>query len=153
MAYKTSELTGARLDQAVAKACGYLYDAAIHDAVVVSLTSGATHVASGECRIIVDRAGKPFTPQTAWAAGHEASVATCAFCPSSDWAHGGPIIERERITVVPNQGAAEEGFEAMIDARGEGPYVVGKPVQEGETYLVAAMRAFVDAKIGEEVDL
>ena len=76
-----------------------------------------------------------------------------AFRPGSLWEHGGPIIERELITVVPNQGAAEEGFEAMIDARGEGPYVVGKPVQEGETYLVAAMRAFVAAKIGEEVDL
>jgi hypothetical protein len=66
------------------------------------------------------------------------------FSPSTNWAHGGPIIERERI---------------MLDGRSR----AGNPINYwcarlapgrlyfGETALVAAMRAYVASKFGEEV--
>lgn len=65
------------------------------------------------------------------------------FRPATNWAQGGPLIEREKITLKPN-----------------GPiwvaYAKGKLVDivypmEGQTPLIAAMRAFVISKLGETV--
>jgi hypothetical protein len=58
---------------------------------------------------------------------------------SREWAHGGPIIERERLELRP-------------DANG-GWYAMGAGYGEGHTLLIAAMRAYADSKFGEEVDL
>ncbi len=59
--------------------------------------------------------------------------------PSTDWSQGGPIIEREKITLVVYWNGLwvaepEEAFESV-----------------GETPLVAAMRSFVKSKLGDEV--
>ena len=63
---------------------------------------------------------------------------------STDWAQGGPIIEREKISVwarddewaaesfVPNQ----QGLECV-----------------GPTPLIAAMRCYVASKLGDEIEL
>ena len=59
--------------------------------------------------------------------------------PSSDWSQGGPIIEREEIQLVPR--ANGEQWSAGIDA-----FVKG-----GDTALIAAMRAYVSSKYGEDV--
>lgn len=59
---------------------------------------------------------------------------------STDWAQGGPIIERERIAVWGDGGLyweAECGW-----AWGKGP-----------TPLVAAMRCYVSSKVGEEIEV
>lgn len=55
------------------------------------------------------------------------------YCPSSDWEDGGPIIEREQITIDWNDGCFAGG------------------TQWGETALIAAMRAYVASKYGGEV--
>jgi hypothetical protein len=60
---------------------------------------------------------------------------------SSYWAHGGPIIEREKITLVVYWNGLwvaepEEAHESV-----------------GETPLVAAMRSFVESKLGDEIDI
>lgn len=68
-----------------------------------------------------------------------------AFAPSSNWAQGGPILERECIDL---------GFEASDDAQGQ--WVANNPVgytQWGDTPLIAAMRCFVCSHFGDEVDL
>lgn len=70
--------------------------------------------------------------------------------PSTDWAIGGPIIERERISVVqefndPNLWSA--GLEFWLDVGFQGN------TETGHTPLIAAMRAYVAAKLGAEVDL
>lgn len=61
---------------------------------------------------------------------------------STDWAKGGPIIEREKIA---------------IDCDDEGSWVASynaKPVAYyGPTPLIAAMRAFVASQFGDEVDI
>ncbi|WP_454751627.1 DUF2591 domain-containing protein [Cupriavidus necator] len=62
------------------------------------------------------------------------------FKPSTDWAHGGPIIERERIGVLPRGG--EWAAWAIEDM---------DPSGTGESALVAAMRAYVASKFGNEV--
>lgn|SRR5574337_843930 len=65
--------------------------------------------------------------------------------PSSDWAQGGPIIEREGIGL--NRGAGSRWM-ANIHTAG-----VDHLVRYGPTPLIAAMRCFVASRMGDEVDV
>lgn len=58
---------------------------------------------------------------------------------ATDWAQGGPIIEREEIEIVPRANGEQW-------AAGIGRFVTG-----GDTVLIAAMRCFVASKFGEDV--
>lgn len=60
---------------------------------------------------------------------------------STDWAQGGPIIEREKISVI-------EGFNDEWQA-GKRPH----KFSYGPTPLIAAMRCYVASKLGAEVDV
>jgi hypothetical protein len=62
---------------------------------------------------------------------------------STDWAQGGPIIEREKITL--RIWEDEDYVHAYIDT--------GKDWSEGPTPLVAAMRCYVASKLGDEVEI
>lgn len=62
------------------------------------------------------------------------------FEPSTDWAHGGPIVERERISLR-DDGGDEWEADDHIHATMHGP-----------TPLVAAMRCYVASKLGEEIE-
>lgn len=64
---------------------------------------------------------------------------------STDWALGGAIIEREGITVAPDD---VEPWCAFID-RGTAEDVI----YGGTTPLIAAMRCYVASKLGDEVEL
>ena len=60
--------------------------------------------------------------------------------PSTNWAQGGPIIEREEIAIFleyPKEWGATDGN-------------YSKP---GDTPLIAAMRCYVASKLGDEVDV
>jgi hypothetical protein len=59
------------------------------------------------------------------------------FRPSICWSHAGPIIERERITLVP-QASAPRHWIANWE-----PIPIGAGPITGPTPLVAAMRAYV----------
>lgn len=77
--------------------------------------------------------------------------APVGFKPSTDWAQGGPIIERERISTRTH---AEPGFNwvAFIDFGGSS--VSGaKARMTGPTALIAAMRCFVASKLGDVVSI
>lgn len=72
--------------------------------------------------------------------------------PSGDWLQGGPIIEREGISLMQlSDGPANPKWAANFE--------IGWHSQEldtphvGPTPLIAAMRAYVASKFGEEVDL
>lgn len=67
--------------------------------------------------------------------------------PSTDWAQGGPIIEREGIGT-----AKAENDEDWIAMR---KYNLARDDLYwcGPTPLVAAMRCFVASKLGDEVDI
>lgn len=60
--------------------------------------------------------------------------------PSTDWAQGGPIIEREGISI----GQTGDGWEATVD---------GCIYVFGPTPLIAAMRCYVASKLGDEVEI
>jgi hypothetical protein len=72
------------------------------------------------------------------------------YAPSTNWADGGPIIEREGIGVVRDD---PQGDLWLADIGGwmSHDYVIGRVVQRGPTPLIAAMRAFVALKFGDEV--
>lgn len=78
----------------------------------------------------------------------------CAlYQPSTNWWIGGPIIEREHINVEAVY-RVNGGWEwcAMI----RHPRIRNRLQPElffANTLLIAAMRAFVDAKIGDEVEV
>ena len=63
------------------------------------------------------------------------------YTPSTDWAQGGPIIERERLQII--------FLFNEWEARGFDFVAVGC----GPTPLIAAMRCFASSKLGYEVDV
>ena len=65
---------------------------------------------------------------------------------STDWAQGGPIIEREYIELVGF--CSSVIWEAVFPGRGEDAVV-----QYGPTPLIAAMRCYVASKLGNKVDV
>jgi hypothetical protein len=70
----------------------------------------------------------------------ESSSDEMHFWPSTDWAQGGPIIEREQIALYlggDDEWMADDGWK-----RATGP-----------TPLVAAMRGYVAMKLGDEVEI
>ena len=108
MKIKTSELTGAALDWAVAKCEG------IQDSEFVR-----THM-------------------DAWPY-------------STDWAQGGPIIEREKIDLNHYRLADKT---AMWEASGSiGAKGAGYLYAVGPTPLIAAMRCYVASNLGAEVEI
>lgn len=70
------------------------------------------------------------------------------WAPSRIWAQGGPIIERENITVT-RDGDICDAYkrEFLFEEDGRDAY------QKGPTMLVAAMRCYVASKLGTEVDV
>lgn len=78
--------------------------------------------------------------------GSFAIHAGARFEPSTNWKHGGPIIERERPTLEPGlHYGGGNTWKAWI--RNES----GFHCAYGQTALIAAMRAYVASKFGEEV--
>lgn len=60
--------------------------------------------------------------------------------PSTDWAYGGPIIERENI-IVSGSNAYIYGPDDSCD------------YASGPTQLIATMRCYVVSKLGDEVEI
>lgn len=107
---KTSELTSAALDWAVAKCEGYTdFDP------------------DEEC--FYDDEGAPFIP-------------------SADWLQGGPIIERESISLMKD---CDDIWQASIG----GCTDLDEPFWQavGSTPLIAAMRCYVASKLGNELKI
>ncbi len=75
---------------------------------------------------------------------------------STDWAQGGPIIEREGIRIAPT--ITRSAWMAQIRHTKNHP-LVAHPVLDGWTNangitpLIAAMRCYVASKLGNTVDI
>ena len=65
--------------------------------------------------------------------------------PSTDWAQGGPITERENMGVKPNIGYEKWSAQVWRNSSPISTY--------GPTPLIAAMRCYVASKLGEEVEV
>lgn len=128
MKHKTAELEGALLDAAVAKAAGI---------TLLATGSSYQHPAKGWT---YDGKGEP-----------------APWSPSTMWAIGGPIIYREGIATgryeyeTPAGQRWHAGHGDDVDG---GAYFSSLDLRyTGPTPLIAAMRAYVASKLGEEVDL
>lgn len=60
---------------------------------------------------------------------------------SSDWAHGGPILEREGISIY------------RMTSDWSAAYNPSGTPQDGPTPLIAVMRCFCRSKLGDEVEV
>ena len=69
---------------------------------------------------------------------------------STDWAQGGPIIERERMTVEFFEDGNYPGGGAWLSTHIIRPYF---NEEIGPTPLIAAMRCYVASKLGDEVEI
>jgi hypothetical protein len=63
------------------------------------------------------------------------------YTPSTNWAQGGPIIEREGMSV----GMVNEYWQAHLSEFGLW--------EDGPTPLIAAMRCYVASKLGDNIDI
>jgi Protein of unknown function (DUF2591) len=122
---KTNELTGAALDWAVAKCMtgGEIFQSGrVAHAVVLHVVGGTT---------------APYFVK-------DSGVVRCAFEPSTSWAQGGPIIEREKIgSLHEAQGVWSASTKWDDPAK----------VFYGKTKLIAAMRCYVASKLGDNIEL
>lgn len=81
-----------------------------------------------------------------------------SFSPSALWEQGGPIIEREKISIelcfsgsyCEGSFATPTGWKAAKYKRGG---ALNEPAFRGPTPLIAAMRCYVASKLGDEVDI
>jgi hypothetical protein len=71
------------------------------------------------------------------------------YTPSTNWAQGGPIIERENITLIKT---FKSGFWTAYLV-GDTTKDFGKRQADGDTPLIAAMRCYVASKLGGKVDV
>lgn len=125
---KTAELTGAALDWAVAIAMGWLKQIAITD------------YGDGQEEVFFFHPVRDDQDEVVHAGGDR-------WKPSTDWSVGGPIIEREGISIDQRKGEPCRAF-------------IGKPINQafamfaphGEP-LTAAMLCFVASRLGDEVDV
>ena len=118
MKIKTKDLTGAALDWAVAKCAGYVEQGVY----------GTPEFRDGEvylcyCDVVLN---------------------SC-YSPTTSWAQGGPIIERERISI--RQWTNVPLVHAYVP-QDNAPWL-----SDGTSPLIAAMRCYCSFKLGDEVDV
>ena len=74
--------------------------------------------------------------------------------PSTVWAQGGPIIEREGIAIdVVRAGWTIDSWVAALVHEDKEFDGVARAEEYGPTPLIAAMRCYVASKLGDEVDI
>ena len=140
---KTSELTGAALDWAVAKCEGDLFESAPtvepQIAKVWPLT-GLVRIENGKRVGYV--VNDPLFKRTKRSYADEGGIRLFVdvWGPSTNWSQGGPIIERERINLEPFSNINGEQWSA--DGEWDSP-----------TPLVAAMRCYVASKLGDAIEI
>jgi hypothetical protein len=143
---KTSELTGKALNWAVGVAEGIQWE--IDDPEV-----GLYHRRSRYDRLVLG--ALDYDIMEDWG--------LTPYEPSTNWAQGGPIIDKEDIAISP----APDGLCSAYKSDGTTRWLTkGGPTptsgvevfnwtykQQGYTPLIAAMRCYVASKLGAEIDL
>ena len=79
-------------------------------------------------------------------------IRTPALYPSTDWSQGGPLIEREGISLMRYE-VPVSMFMVGYEWRAEVTHSYYPHKHSGPTPLIAAMRCLVASKLGEEVDV
>lgn len=126
MKIKTSELTGAALDWAVAKCEGYTP----HDDYGIPKL-----VTPGGSGVMLDVLGRP-------GYYHMRRYST-------DWSQGGPIIERECISIE----YMDRGYFRCRKWRADKRVYTEYHYSNNTSPLIAAMRCYVASKLGDEIEI
>jgi hypothetical protein len=144
MKVKTSELTGAALDWAVAAAIGYSPWLQTSEEIINALNLNPDDP-EDEKEIAVYKA----RPPRIWI-GLKGSRCSCPKY-HSDWSQGGPIIEWEGILVGPSPfpAQADSKFAAGLGC----DWDTCTHIVTGPTSLIAAMRCYVASQLGDSVDI
>jgi len=135
---KTSELTGAALDWAVATI--HPQCKGLNFSVVDGVMCGIDPEDGTICIYMVEGIINRMRQRRK----HGFSEAI-AFNPSTNWAQGGPIIEREKIRLDTTWNFEDGNWSARIDSVGGW--------WQGDTPLIAAMRCYVVSKLGDEIEI
>ena len=127
---KVADAIGAQLDWVVAKADENLYP-------------------KGDVRLLD---GKVFTIEPG---NYEQSDRWQLYAPSTNWAQGGPIIDREGISTRLNHKQAQlwEAYIWLPTQHDQSEADSNSYTAFGTTALIVAMRAYVASKLGDEVDI
>jgi hypothetical protein len=74
---------------------------------------------------------------------------------STNWAQGGPIIEREGLGIMQHNNIPERPENRWCCVKYVGGMLLNKPPLQmyGSTPLIAAMRCYVASKLGDEVEI
>ena len=118
---KTSELTGAALDWAVARCEGLLCFGYRTD-------------------------GKRFAVE-------DSDGQVEGFMPATDWAQGGPIIEREGISLTSYLDEEDPYWIGSVECQYKNFNATAYYEEYGPTPLIAAMRCYVVSKLGDTIDI
>ena len=161
---KTSELTGAALDWAVAKCEGTLgvrpstcRNCQHHEERAI--TDSSEHI----CHLsFMSWTGGGYVDDTPFGDGISVEYGVHQNCPidtntaspySTDWSQGGPIIEEERIFLKPSKLSPTTSKRISWGAHGFYGNTGQKVHRHGPTPLIAAMRCYVASKLGDDVDV
>ena len=136
MKVKVSEVTGKVLDYLVAKAEGWTFN--------------DWHQNDGDWQVWAEKVDA----EGRGPAGYFPADSRLHF--STDWAQGGPIIEREKIGVLPDDGHRFSQWRAFCWHPSQHDLTfedATSHMEAGPTPLIAAMRCFVASRLGDEVDV
>jgi len=135
---KTSELTSAALDWAVAKCEGYEYELVLG---IRGVTMSGSNTMGGFPWLL---------PRAIRKINQPSAMPLQNYNPSTNWSQGGPIIEREEIVLVnPTFGYFYTEYPWLAFIQG----CTGEVFETGDTPLIAAMRCYVASKLGDEVEI
>jgi hypothetical protein len=75
------------------------------------------------------------------------------FMPATDWAQGGPIIEREGISLTSYLDEEDPYWIGSVECRYKDFNATAYYEEYGPTPLIAAMRCYVVSKLGDTIDI
>lgn len=73
--------------------------------------------------------------------------------PATDWAQGGPIIEREGISLTSYLAEEDPYWIGSVECRYKDFNATAYYEEYGPTPLIAAMRCYVASKLGDTIDI
>jgi hypothetical protein len=75
------------------------------------------------------------------------------FMPATDWAQGGPIIEREGISLTSYLDEEDPYWIGSVECQYKNFNATAYYEEYGPTPLIAAMRCYVVSKLGDTIDI
>ena len=136
MQIKTSELTGHALNWAVGVAQGVQWESDDPDV-------GLYHRRANGSRYVV--VPLDYATMEDWSLE--------LYAPSAHWSQGGPIIEREGISLTSYLAEEDPYWIGSVECQYKNFNATAYYEEYGPTPLIAAMRCYVASKLGDTVDV